>query len=216
MDIVYLGHSSFKIKGKTASVITDPFDPEMVGLKYPKNESDIVTVSHDHEDHNKVDLVSNVNMVVRTAGEYEIKGISIIGIEVDHDPSGGQERGKNIIFVFEVDGIRVAHFGDLGHKLTDKIIEQIGDIDVLMIPVGGIYTITARDAVDLAKEFEAPYILPMHYKTPGLKEETFGKMSGVDEFLKDGGYEVENTDKLSIKKELINYEQRKVVVLEKR
>ena len=124
MDIIYLGHSSFKIKGKTASVITDPFDPEMVGLKYPKNEADIVSVSHDHNDHNKIDLVSNVDMVVRTAGEYEIKGISIIGIEVDHDSSGGQERGKNIIFVFEVDGIRVAHFGDLGHKLTDKIIEH--------------------------------------------------------------------------------------------
>lgn len=216
MDISYLGHSSFKIKGKSATVITDPFDPTMVGLKYPKNEADIVTVSHNHDDHNKTDLIIDTKMIITSAGEYEIMGVSVIGIEVDHDASGGTERGKNVIFVFEIDGIRIAHLGDLGHKPSDKIIEQMGDIDALMIPVGGVYTIGARDAVDVVKEFESPFIIPMHYKMAGMNEKVFGKLSTVDDFLKESGYEVERLDKLSIKKELINYEQRKVYVLEKR
>jgi len=216
MDIVYLGHSSFKLKGKKATVITDPFDPVYVGLKYPKNDADIVTVSHNHNDHNKVDLIDNVKMVINGAGEYEIMGVSIIGIETDHDASGGEERGKNIIFILEVDGLRIAHFGDLGHKLSEKLMEQMGDIDVLMIPVGGEYTIGHKQAVDIAKEFESPYVLPMHYKMPGMNEEVFGKLSGVDEFLKELGYEVERSDKLNIKKELVNHDQRKTVVLEKK
>lgn len=216
MDIIYLGHSSFKLKGKKATVITDPFDPVYVGLKYPKNDADIVTVSHNHNDHNKVDLIDNVKMVINGAGEFEIMGVSIIGIETDHDASGGEDRGKNIIFILEVDGLRVAHFGDLGHKPSEKLMEQMGDIDVLMIPVGGEYTIGPKQAVDLAKEFESPYVLPMHYKMPGMNEEVFGKLSGVDEFIKELGYEVERLDKLNIKKELINYDQRKIIVLEKK
>ncbi|KKQ57020.1 MAG: putative Zn-dependent hydrolases of the beta-lactamase fold protein [Candidatus Woesebacteria bacterium GW2011_GWC1_38_13] len=216
MDIVYLGHSSFKLKGKKATVITDPFDPVYVGLKYPKNDADIVTVSHNHNDHNKVDLIDNVKMVINGAGEYEIMGVSIIGIETDHDASGGEERGKNIVFILEVDGLRIAHFGDLGHKLSEKLMEQMGDIDVLMIPVGGEYTIGHKQAVDIAKEFESPYVLPMHYKMPGMNEEVFGRLSGVDEFLKELGYEVERSDKLNIKKELVNHDQRKTVVLEKK
>jgi len=216
MDIIYLGHSSFKIKGKTATVITDPFDPAMVGLKYPRNEADIVTVSHNHDDHNNTGLIVNTKMIITSAGEYEIMGISIVGIEVDHDATGGSERGKNVIYIFETDGVRIAHFGDLGHKLSDKIIEQMGDIDVLMIPVGGIYTIGPRDAVDVAKEFESPFIIPMHYKMAGMNEKVFGKLSTIDDFLRESGYEIERLDKLSIKKELINYEQRKVIILEKR
>jgi len=216
MDIVYLGHSSFKLKGKKVTVITDPFDPVYVGLKYPKNDADIVTVSHNHNDHNKVELIDNVKMVINGAGEYEVMGVSVIGIETDHDASGGEDRGKNIIFILEVDGLRIAHFGDLGHKPSEKLMEQMGDIDVLMLPVGGEYTIGHKQAVDIAKEFESPYVLPMHYKMPGMNEEVFGKLSGVDEFLKELGYEVERLDKLNIKKELINYDQRKAVVLEKK
>ncbi len=216
MDIYFLGHSSFKIKGRSATVITDPFDPVMVGLKYPKNEADIVTVSHDHNDHNRTDLIANTKMIITGAGEYEIMGVSIVGIEVDHDATGGTDRGKNVIYVIEIDGVRIAHLGDLGHKPSDKVVEQMGDIDVLLIPIGGVYTIGLKDAVDIAKEFESPYIVPMHYKMEGMNEETFGKLSTVDEFLKESGYEVERSDKLIIKKDLINYEQRKVVVLEKR
>ena len=112
--------------------------------------------------------------------------------------------------------IRIAHLGDLGHKLSEKLIEQIGDIDMLMIPVGGEYTIGPKQAVEIAKEFESPYVIPMHYKVPGMNEKVFGKLSGVEEFLKELGYETEKLEKLSIKKDLISYDQRKAVVLEKR
>ena len=216
MDIIYLGHSSYKLKGRSGVVITDPFDPIMVGLKYPRNEADIVTISHNHDDHNKSDLILGKKMVITTAGEYEIMGISIVGLEVDHDASGGKERGKNIIYIFEIDGIRIAHLGDLGHKLTDKTIEQAGDIDVLMVPVGGEYTIGPKEAVDVVKEFSPPYIIPMHYKVAGMNEKVFGKFAGVDEFIKESGYDVEKLDKLNIKKELINYETSKIVILEKK
>lgn len=216
MEIIYLGHSSFKLKGKSGTVIVDPFDPAAVGLKFPKNEADIVTVSHDHLDHNKVDLVVNTKMVIKGAGEYEVMGVSVVGIELDHDATGGTERGKNVIYVIEVDGVRIAHLGDLGHKPSDKVVEQMGNIDVLMIPVGGVYTIGPRDAVEVAKEFDSPYILPMHYKVQGMNEATFAKLSTLEDFLKESGYEVEKLDKLSVKKELINYEIRKVIVLEKK
>ena len=216
MDIVYLGHSSFKLKGKNTSVITDPFDPQMLGLKFPKNEADIVTVSHNHSDHNHLELVSGVKMVINSPGEYEVMDVSVIGIEVDHDSEGGKVRGKNTVFVFEIDGIRLAHLGDLGHKLTDKVTETISDVDVLMLPVGGFFTIGAKEASEIAKGFESPFIIPMHYRVPGMKEEIASKIAPVDDFLKEFGIEVDKTDKLNIKKELINYEQQKVILLEKR
>lgn len=216
MDITYLGHSSFKIKGKNTTVITDPYDPAMVGLKFTKNEADIVTVSHNHADHNKVDLVQNVKMVINNPGEYEVMGVSIIGIEVDHDNEGGKQRGKNTIFILEIDSIRIAHLGDLGHKLSDKVIESMGDIDVLMIPVGGFYTIGAKEANDIVKEIEAPYVIPMHYKEAGLNDEIASKIAPVDDFLKDCSLEVDKLDKLNIKKELIDYEKQKVVLLQKK
>src|SRR4030043_2410474 len=104
MDISYLGHSSFRIKGKNASVVTDPFDSQMVGLKFPSVEADIVTVSHDHNDHNQSQLVKGVKRVVAGPGEYEIMGVSIIGIPSYHDSEKGAARGKNIIYVYKIDG----------------------------------------------------------------------------------------------------------------
>ena len=216
MEIFYLGHASFKIKGKKASLITDPFDPSVVGLKFNRNEADIVTISHAHKDHNYLDMLSGQKMVISSAGEYEVMGVSIIGIETDHDSTGGKERGKNIIYVLEVDGVRIAHLGDLGHKLTEKTIEQMGDVDVVMVPVGGHYTIGPREAVEIVKDLESPYILPMHFKAAGMSEELSKKLLPVEDFLREIGYDVEKYDKLILNKELINYEQRKVVLLEKR
>jgi len=212
MDIFYLGHSSFKIKGRSAVVITDPFDPAIVGQKFSKTEADIVTVSHQHPDHNKTDLVLKSKMVISEAGEYEVMGVSVIGIQVDHDSKEGKEKGKNNIYILEIDGVRIAHLGDLGHKLNDKIVEQMGDVDILMIPVGGTYTIGPREACEIVKEFEPPYVLPMHFGSDGKDE----KLLPVEDFLKECGYEVEKYDKLILKKDLINYEQIKIVMLEKR
>ncbi|HLE48546.1 MAG TPA: MBL fold metallo-hydrolase [Patescibacteria group bacterium] len=216
MDISYLGHSSFRIKTKDVVIVTDPYDPQMVGLKFPKIEADIITVSHDHKDHNNTPLVAGARMVVNSPGEYEIQGVSIIGFDSYHDDKKGSVRGSNTMFLIECEGVKLLHMGDLGHLPDKKIFESMGDIDVLMIPVGGTYTIGSKEASEIVKELEPSFILPMHYKVPGLKEETFGTLQSVDDFLKECGYDTENLDKLSFKKELIDPEVTKVIVLNKK
>lgn len=215
MDITFLGHSSFRLKGKTATVLTDPFDPEMVGLKFPKVDANIVTVSHDHNNHNKVEKVSSVKRAVTGPGEYEIMGVSMIGISSFHDEKKGAKRGKNTIYVYEMDGLRLAHLGDLGHKLSEKILEKIGDIDVLMIPVGGEYTIGPSEAVEVVRAIEPKIAIPMHYQMPGLNPATFAKLSSTEPFLAEVGLPVEKTDRLSIRKENLG-EESKVILLEKK
>ena len=215
MDITYLGHASFRIKGKGAVVVTDPYDSDMVGLKFPKISADIVTVSHSHKDHSDLTEISDYKKVVKGPGEYEISGVSIIGISSFHDAIQGQERGKNTLYLIEIDDMRVVHLGDLGHKLTEATIEEIGGVDILMIPTGGVYTIDASLAAEIVREIAPSITIPMHYFVTGINEEEFGKLSGVDEFLKDVGLPVENLDKLSIKKADIQ-EDKKVVVLERK
>lgn len=216
MDIFYLGHSSFKLKGKDGVVITDPFDPKKVGLKYSSNEADIVSISHEHEDHNAVSVVKGDPKVISGPGEYEIKGISILGFLTFHDSKNGEERGKNTIYIYEIDGIRICHLGDLGQKLSESLIESLGDIDVLMIPVGGIYTIDPTQAVEIVRNIEPSFILPMHYFVEGMDKETFGKMEPVETFLKEVSLSVEKMPKLSLKKEEIDLEVQKVILLEKK
>lgn len=214
MDITYLGHSSFLLKGKTAKVVMDPYDKE-VGLKFPKVSADIVTVSHDHSDHNQADLVSGVKKVIDGPGEYEVQGISIIGIPSFHDEKKGELRGQNTIYVFEVDGLRVVHLGDLGHKLSDKHLEAIGDLDVLMIPVGGVYTIDSAVAAQMVRDIEPKITIPMHFFAPGMNKKIFGEVSGIEPFISEMGLPVENLDKLSIKANTLGEEQ-KVCVLKKK
>jgi L-ascorbate metabolism protein UlaG (beta-lactamase superfamily) len=215
MDITYLGHASFRLKGKNASLVTDPFDPQAVGLKYPSVEADIVTISHDHNDHNKVELVKNVKRVINGPGEYEVSGVSIVGVSAFHDDKSGEQRGKNTIYVIEMDGLRTVHLGDLGHKLTGDTLEDMGAIDVLMVPVGGEYTIGLSAAIEIVRTIEPSVVIPMHYKVPGVVEETFGKLLNVDAFLTEIGLSVERVSKLVVKRSDLMGEQ-KVVVLEKR
>ncbi|KKR30829.1 hypothetical protein A2715_01870 [Candidatus Woesebacteria bacterium RIFCSPHIGHO2_01_FULL_39_32] len=214
MDISYLGHASFRMKGRRASVVTDPYAP-YVGFKFPKVEADIVTISHNHEDHNQSQLVSNVKRVVAGPGEYEISGVSIIGIPSFHDEEKGAKRGTNTIYVFEIDDLRVVHLGDLGHKLSEEVLEDIGTVDILMVPVGGFYTIGPTEASDIVRNIEPTITIPMHYKVSGLDQSTFGSLAAVDDFLKEVALPTENLDKLSIKKGDIT-EEKKVVVLERR
>jgi L-ascorbate metabolism protein UlaG (beta-lactamase superfamily) len=216
MDIIFLGHASFRLRGKTASLVTDPFDPEMVGLKFPKVTADIVTISHDHNDHNKYELVRDVGKVVDGPGEYEISGVSIIGISTFHDDKKGDLRGKNTIYVIEIDDLRVVHLGDLGHKLKEDTLESIGTIDILMIPVGGVYTIGSHEAVELTRAIDPSITIPMHYLSEGMNEESFGKLSKVDSFLSEVGLSIERTQKLSVKKADLVEDQKKVVVLERK
>src|SRR3989344_6438777 len=116
MDITHIGHASFKIRGKKATIVTDPFNPSFVGLKFPKVEAEIVTVSHSHDDHNYIEGVTGDKRIVEGPGEYEILGVKIIGLSSFHDENEGRDRGKNTIYHFEMDNIRITHLGDLGQQ----------------------------------------------------------------------------------------------------
>jgi len=210
MDITYLGHSSFKLKGKEASVITDPYSNE-TGLKYPKVEADIVTISHEHTDHNNFKAVGGEPKIINGAGEYEIGGVSIFGVPSYHDEKGGEERGRNTIYVINVDGVNVCHLGDLGHKLTAEELEEIGTVDVLLIPVGGVFTIDAAGAVEVVSQLEPSIVIPMHYKTEGLKYE----LGPVEDFLKEIGTEPLKDSKLTVTPATLP-EAMQVVLLERK
>lgn len=214
MDITYLGHSSFKIKGKKVTLITDPFASEKVGLKFPKSEANIVTVSHDHDDHNAVTQIGGSPFVVHGPGEYEIAGVSIVGVSAFHDEQQGKERGTNTLYSFDVDNIHIAHLGDLGHVLTDQEIEKLGSIDILFIPVGGIYTITAKQAAELLPELDPSVVIPMHYGRDELKKDVFSELSPLSVFLKQVGTEdIAPVSKYTITRDKLP-DQRQIVVLE--
>ncbi len=210
MDISWFGQSYFKLKGKSASVVMDPFDPEFVGLKKVKQNADIVTISHPHQDHNNVEMIEGEPFVIRGAGEYEVKGVRIQGIQTFHDTKQGKDRGINTMFVMDIDGIVVCHCGDLGHELTDAQLEELPDIDVLLIPVGGIYTIDPAGASKVIAQVEPKVVIPMHYKVPGLKIE----LGTLDEFLHAYGKgSVTPVNKYSITKDKLP-ENEEIVVLE--
>lgn len=217
MEITYLGHSSFKIKTKTATVVTDPFDPQMVGFKYSGVEGDIVTVSHNHADHNAYAKVGEVKKVLEGPGEYEISGVSIMGFPSFHDAKDGGERGKNTIYVMEADGLRIAHLGDLGHVISDEIVDEMGSIDILMVPVGGFYTIGPKEAVEVCSKIDPYFIIPMHYKAEGINLSQFEHLEPKETFLKEIGMVAETLPKFTLKRDdIIDDQSTKVIVLERK
>lgn len=168
MDISWYGQACFRIKTKSAVVVTDPYDAAYTGLKKLKLSADIVTVSHDHQDHNATSVVEGDPVVMWGPGEFEVKQVRINGMASFHDAKQGNDRGRNTIFTFIADNMRVCHLGDLGHSLTIEQIEAIGEVDVLLIPVGGVYTIGPADAVEVIAQLEPKIVIPMHFKVPNL------------------------------------------------
>ncbi|MFC1915252.1 MBL fold metallo-hydrolase [Chloroflexota bacterium] len=180
MKIKWLGHATFLITSDTGTrIITDPYTTGgKLAYGEIKEAADIVTVSHDHYDHNNIAAVRGNPSVVR--GTAEVKGIKIRGITTHHDRSQGRERGNNIAFCLEVDEIKVCHLGDLGHPLGDKEVTELGETDILLIPVGGFYTIDARVASQVCNQLKPRVIIPMHFKT----NKCSAPIVKVDEFLK--------------------------------
>jgi len=212
MEIKYLGHSSFLIKSKDARLVTDPFDPEKVGMRFPKTEADIVTVSHGHSDHNRTDLIGNEPLIIDMPGEFEKQSIRIFGYLSYHDKKKGVERGENIIYKIEVEGISILHCGDMGVVPTEELVDQIDGVDVIMIPVGGKYTIDSNEAVEVIKKFEPAIIIPMHYSLSG--KETESGLAPLSDFLKKmGGEGIVPIPKLVLKKDQL-IDDMKVVLLE--
>ena len=196
MDISWLGHSCFKIQGSHATVITDPYSPNL-GYSLGKPIANIVTVSHQHPGHSYTQDIGGEPKLVTGPGEYEISGVLIIGIAAFHDEEGGIKRGRNTIYLIEVDEVSVCHLGDLGHLLTSYQVEEIGNVDVLLIPVGGVSTINAPIAAEVVRQLEPKAVVPMHYKTPALNRE----LEPVERFLKEIGVnEVNSQPKLSCTK----------------
>lgn len=215
MEIKFLGHSSFRIKGKKAILVTDPYDSS-VGLKMAPVSADIITVSHQHQDHNNTSAVRGTSrkkepFIISGPGEYEILGVSVFGVPSFHDSAGGKKRGENTIYVINLDGMRLVHLGDLGHKLEEEQVEEVNGADLLFIPVGGTYTIGPKVAVEVIGQIQPKIVIPMHYKLPDL---TFALLP-VDEFLSQMGVEVKPIPKLTISKSELP-EEREVVVLKKK
>jgi L-ascorbate metabolism protein UlaG (beta-lactamase superfamily) len=212
MDINWYGQSCFKIKGKSTTLVIDPFDPEFTGLKLPKDlEAQVVLSTHKHADHNNIGAVSGNPLVVTGPGEYEIAGVSIAGIGTYHDSASGSERGINTIYHILIDGINIVHLGDLGHILTEEQISQIDAADILMVPVGGGPTIDAEVSAKVVAQLEPSVVIPMHYRIPGLKFD----LEEVAAFLKEMGAEnVAPIPKLSFTKDKLP-EETTVVVLTK-
>jgi L-ascorbate metabolism protein UlaG (beta-lactamase superfamily) len=182
MKVKWLGHASFLITSdKGVRIITDPYKSGGP-LKYGevKGPADVVTISHEHGDHNYTALIEGNPQIIRGAKPAEVKGIKFNGVATFHDENKGKDRGSNTIFCFEVDGVRVCHLGDLGHKLSEQEVSQIGKVDVLLTPMAGFFTMNAEVATEVGNKLNPKIIIPMHFKN----ERCDFPVSTVDDFLK--------------------------------
>lgn len=202
MILTYHGHSTFKLKGKRGTVVTDPYD-DYVGLHLAKTSADIVTVSHHHKDHDAVDKITGTArrerpFIVDEPGEYEVGRISVFGTPTFHDASGGTERGNNVVFTILLDNLRICHLGDLGHELTSAQLEAIGDVDVLLCPVGGHFTIGPELAVKTIHAIEPGIVIPMHYRTDLHNPDVFADVKPLEAFFNEYGMSPQPVEKLEI------------------
>jgi L-ascorbate metabolism protein UlaG (beta-lactamase superfamily) len=182
MKITWVGHACFLIEGQGGRVLTDPYDKK-VPYRPPDFEVDVVLVSHEHSDHNAVERVKGTPTVLRGAGEHAAHGMDFRGISSFHDEAEGRKRGTNTIFVFQMEGIRLVHLGDLGHPLTKDQSEALADVDVVFVPVGGFFTIGADEAAALVQSLlKARVVIPMHFKTDRLP--IVFPIASVDKFAK--------------------------------
>ncbi|HEY7419841.1 MAG TPA: MBL fold metallo-hydrolase [Ktedonobacteraceae bacterium] len=169
MEISWLGHACFVLRGKHAILITDPFTPQQAAQgetpRLGKVNASIITVSHQHSGHNHVESVGGRPRVVRGPGEYEISDVLITGVAAYHDNKRGQEYGRNTIYVIHMDDLVICHLGDLGHTLQEEQLEEVADADVLLIPIGGQHTINATQAAEVISQVEPRIIIPMHYRS---------------------------------------------------
>lgn len=183
MELTYIGHSCFHIKGKKVSLVIDPYSPDMLGFKMPKQNCKILLNSHKHQDHSFNQQV-NHEVLIDTPGEFEIEDVYITGIQTAHDDKDGELRGQNIIFSIDIDGINIVHLGDLGHELNEKIISKLGGVDILLVPVGGHFTIDSFQASKIISNLEPKIVIPMHFKTDDSK---LTELADVNAFLHEMG-----------------------------
>ncbi|MGB9741856.1 MAG: MBL fold metallo-hydrolase [bacterium] len=185
MKIKWLGHSAFLLTAADGTkIITDPYVPGAYdgAVSYDRitERADAATVSHEHADHNGADLLPGKPRALKGTGPFTVGTVQITGIDTYHDPHQGQDRGKNTLFIFEIDRLRLVHCGDLGHLLTETTLQALGRVDVLLVPVGGLFTIDAPAAVQLIGQLKPKLVIPMHFKTHKLGFQ----IARVDEFAR--------------------------------
>ena len=208
MEIVWLGHSCFKIRGKEATIVTDPFD-RTLGYPVRKLTASIVTLSHHHPQHSFSEGVEGNPRVISRPGEYEIASVFINGIATFHDSDKGEKRGKNTVYLIQLEEVSICHLGDLGHVPTAEQIEQMSDTDILMVPVGGESTIGATAAVETISLLQPRLVIPMHFKTEVVKMD----LEPLDRFLKEMGLqEVVSQPKLNVSRSSLPAETNVVVL----
>lgn len=197
----------------------DPFESNYVGTKMGGVSADIATISHAHPDHNHVNVVSGTArrdkpFVISEPGEYEVEGITVFGWQTFHDSVEGKERGENMIYVIQVEDLRILHLGDLGHILPDTLVKKLDGIDVVMVPVGGVYTIGAKEATKVVEALDPYYVIPMHYKTEKHSKEVFGELAGVEEFVKEYGHATRTVKALNVTKLSLPQDSTEVILFE--
>ena len=201
MIITPLGHSCFLLEESTGTkVVTDPYSSD-IGITLPPVTADVVTVSHSHYDHNNVKAVSGDPMVIDKPGMHDVKGVQIFGLNTYHDELNGAKRGSNVIFNIRMDGVNVCHLGDVGHGPSPMMIEAIGPVDILLIPVGGTYTIDAEVAKEYVDRLMPSVVIPMHFKTDDVELDIEGVEAFLDYFdeedievITDGKVEFDRSD----------------------
>ncbi len=209
MQITWYGHSCFRLRGRNGTVVTDPFGDEL-GYTMPRLRADIVTVSHDHPDHANVKAIRGTPRIIDGPGEYEIKGIFVIGIPSYQEETSHHAGVRNTVYLFDLDGVTVCHLGDLRRVPTQSQIEELGYVDVLLIPVGGGSTLGAAKASEVISVLEPKVVIPMHYKTSFLKGL---KLQPVSLFLKEMGLkEITPQDRVTIAKTALPSETQVIVM----
>jgi L-ascorbate metabolism protein UlaG (beta-lactamase superfamily) len=213
MNITWYGQSCFKIQSRDVVLVTDPFDKK-VGLRPFYGSADIVTISHNHYDHSNSGAIKGNPFIIDGAGEYEIKKVVIRGIDSFHDNKGGKERGPNIVYTVKMEDIKICHLGDLGQEsLVNGQLEKIGQVDVLFIPIGGVFTIDWKSANTIISQVEPRIVIPMHYKIPGVVGDLL-KLDSADKFCKEHGISSKNAvDRISIKKKDLPQDESKIVLM---
>lgn len=214
MELNYIAHSCFKIKGKDITLVIDPYSPDKTGIKFPKLSADVLLISHGHEDHNYSEGVNDYRLIIDGPGEYEIQDSFIFGIHTFHDENSGADRGSNTMYLIEIDDLSILHAGDLGHELSKETIEKIPNVDILLIPVGGTYTIDAKTAVKVISSLEPSIVVPMHYQTKSLTGLS-QKLDTLDKFLDEIGVEddIKKVEKLKISRRTEIPEEMEVVII---
>lgn len=164
MEITWLGHSCFRVRGKEVTLVADPYD-ESIGYPQINATANIVTISHSHPGHSYSSGIDGSPKVISRPGEYEISDVFIIGLSNFHDSEKGDNRGRNITYLIEMEDVRLCHLGDLGHLPSSRQVEELSDTEVLFVPVGGVSTIDAKMAAEIVRLLSPKVVIPMHYET---------------------------------------------------